>query len=105
MKGASEELWATTMKAPSKNRVKMMGRIHQRRPPKKENNSPAVLKFRVAVRTSFMDFLLWKLMFPDSGTLQTGDTALPSESHSAITKGEHPATPIALQKQVVSQLA
>jgi hypothetical protein len=58
MKGASEELWATTMRAPSKKRVTMMGRTHQRRPPKKENNSPAVLKFRVAVRTNFMDVLL-----------------------------------------------
>jgi hypothetical protein len=54
MNGARDELWATTIKMPSRKRRQIMGRIHHRRPPKKEKSSPAVLRLRAAVLRAFM---------------------------------------------------
>jgi hypothetical protein len=42
------------MNTPSKKRRQMIGRIHHRRPPKKEKSSPAVLRLRAAVLRAFM---------------------------------------------------
>src|SRR5207245_2455381 len=55
MKGANEELCATTINAPSRNNTAMIGKIHNRRPPKNENSWPATLRLRLAVRRNFID--------------------------------------------------
>jgi hypothetical protein len=55
MNGASDELCATTMKAPSRNNVTTMGTIHHRFEPKNESSSPATRKFLAALRMNFID--------------------------------------------------
>jgi hypothetical protein len=59
MNGAKEELCATTMNAPNRNKTAMIGTIHHRRPPKNENSSPTVLRLRAAERRNFIGDSPW----------------------------------------------
>src|SRR5580698_5403348 len=55
MKGAMAELWARTIKAPSRNRVTIMGTSHQRLfCMKKEKSSPATPNLRAVLRINFI---------------------------------------------------
>src|SRR5580692_160576 len=55
MNGAMTELWATTMSAPKRNRLKITGSSHQRLlPTKNERSSPAMPKRRTVLCTNFM---------------------------------------------------
>src|SRR5580704_16370016 len=57
MNGAKDELCATTISAPKRNMVKIIGSSHHRFCfPKKPSSSPPVCKFLVVVRTHFMVF-------------------------------------------------
>src|ERR1017187_10541297 len=64
MKGARDELWATTISAPNRNSVNRIGNSHQRLFfPKKWSNSPAVWRFRAVVRMNFMKSPLRSVLF------------------------------------------
>src|ERR1022692_1852054 len=61
MNGASDELWATTISAPKRNRLRTIGNSHQRFClPKKPNSSPAVCRFLLVVRIHFI-VVSWKV--------------------------------------------
>jgi hypothetical protein len=77
----------------------MMGKIHQRRPPKNENISPTVLEFRVAMRTNFIYFLLVRMVLLISSRFRAGITPPQTKPGNTNTSTKNHSVSIRLIKR------